>query len=237
MCQFGSFFKNSKIIKNKSMTLSISKALKSSHNLANNFKFSQKQIASLSRTSDVALAIIATAGIITVAAIAPNILSAVHELFLKKHRRHLKEKQAKIKTTRVFYYLKRSGLIQLQRSEKDWKISLTLLGKSKVSQFELATLSITKPKFWDGKWWLIAADIPTEHYRASADLLRKKLKVLNFFPLQRTLWVFPYDPRNEIQFLAKQYNIAEFITVMEISRLDKDDEKKIKKFLKNYGIL
>lgn len=190
----------------------------------------QKQL--LRTVAGAALAIIATAGIIAVAAAAPNIFQAVNTIYRatrgKKHT--FKEKQEK--TAQAFYYLKREGLIQIKPSKDGLLASLTAKGKKKIEQLNLQTLRVNKTKRWDGKWWLVAADIPTKHYRWAADLLRNKIKQMQFYPLQRTLWLYPYSPVKEIEYVSQSYGIARFVTVMEISRLDKDDEAKLKDFFK-----
>ncbi len=216
--------------------LNIGKTLKAAR-AGERFSLSEQQIASLKRTAEVALAVVAMAGIATIAIAAPNVLQAVDKLFLKKHRRRLSAKELRQKTSQAFYYLKRSRLIQLKRDGNDWKVFLTSLGQNKIQKIQSDIRRIPRPKKWNEKWWLTAADIPTKNYRQGADLLRRKLKELGFFPLQRTLWLFPYDPRAEMQFLADHYNITQFVTVMEINRLDKDDEEKAKAYLQAKNLL
>lgn len=60
---------------------------------------------------------------------------------------------------------------------------------------------------------------------------------MGFFPLQRTLWFYPYDPRSEVEFIITYYGIERFVTVMEIYRLDKDDESKMLSHFKELKIL
>ena len=223
-------------MKKNNTAFNIGKTLKAT-GAGERFSLSEKQLAALKRTTEVALAVLAAAGIATIAVTAPNVLQAIDKLFLKKHNRRLRTKELRLKTSQAFYYLKRSGLIQLKKDSQDWKVFLTSLGRQKVKQMQSDIRYISKPKKWDNKWWLVGADIPTKNYRQGADLLRRKLKELGFFPLQRTLWLFPFDPRGEIQFLASRYNIAQFVTVMEINRLDKEDEKKAKVYLQTKKIL
>ena len=82
-----------------------------------------------------------------------------------------------------------------------------------------------------------AADIPTKNYRRGADMLRRKLKELGFFSLQRTLWFYPFDPRKELEYVVNSFGIANFVTLMEVSRLDRDDEEIMKKFFRVSKIL
>jgi hypothetical protein len=83
----------------------------------------------------------------------------------------------------------------------------------------------------------VAADIPTKDHRQGADLLRRKLKQMGFYPLQRSLWFYPFDPRPEIEFICREFGVANFVTVMEINRLDVQDEKLLKKHFSKLGKL
>ncbi len=210
--------------------LNIGKMLKA-QKAGERFSLSEEQLATLKRTAEVALAVIAVIGIATLVVAAPNVLGAIDKLFIKKHRRRLRTSELREKTSQAFYYLKRSGLIRLKKDGRDWRVLLTSLGTKKINKIFSDVRRIPKPKKWNKKWWLVAADIPTKNYRQGADLLRRKLKELGFCPLQRTLWLFPYDPRIEIQFLSDLYHISQFVTVMEVNRLDKNDEQKAKLYL------
>lgn len=192
----------------------------------------EAQIEKLKTAGEIGLALIAVAGIISLSLVAPNVFTAIDKLFLRKHRRKLTKKERQIKVAQSFYYMKRKGLVRFKRIKGDFLISLTALGKKKYKKIDFETMIIRRPKKWDGKWWQVAADIPTKKYRNGADLLRQKLKDLGFFLLQRTLWYHPFDPREEVEFIVNHYGIERFVTLMEVSRLDKDDEAKLKDFFR-----
>jgi len=201
-------------------------------------KFTPEQIEKFKTVGAVALGIIGTLGVVALTILAPNIFVAVNKLFLEKHpNRRFSKKEKDIKVAQTFYYLKRSGLIIMKPIGSDIKIFLTKLGKKRLNQLNFHSLSVPKPRKWNGKWWQVAADIPTKEHRIGADLFRKKLKNMKFYPLQRTLWFHPYDPRDQIELIAEHYGIARFVTVMEISRLDLDDLMRMKEYFKNERIL
>ena len=120
---------------------------------------------------------------------------------------------------------------------KDVKIFLTGAGRRRLKKFNIENPVIPKPAKWNKKWWLVAADIPTREYKLAADAFRDKLKEMRFCGLQRTLWIYPFDPRREIEVLASYYRIGHFVTVMEINRLDLDDESALKSFFKREKII
>lgn len=201
-------------------------------------RLTPQQIEKLKTLSNIALAVIAGVGIIALSAIAPNIFVAVDKIFSEKYpNRKFSKREKDIKVSQTFYYMKRSGFIRMKPIGSDFKIFLTKLGKKRLGKLNFENMVIKRPSSWDGKWWQVAADIPTKRYRRGADLLREKLKELGFYPLQRTLWFYPYDPREEIEFIVKHYGIERFVTVMEVSRLDKEDEAKMKQFFKEERLL
>jgi hypothetical protein len=199
---------------------------------------SKSQIETLKNVSDVALAIIAVAGITTVALMAPNLVGAIGKMFVSGGRKQtltLKEKQAK--TVRAFYYLKANGYIKMNRKGDDCEVVLTEEGRRKLDRVGFANLKIERAQTWNGRWWQIAADIPTQPHRSAADSFRAKLKAMGFCPLQRTLWFYPFDPREEVERVARHYGIGQYVTAMEIYRMDVEDEKVLKQFFKEKGIL
>lgn len=200
--------------------------------------FTDEQMKALTTLSGVALAVLATAGIVTLSFLAPNILSASKQIFkIAGHGKRLSKKEKVKRISRAFYYLRSSKLIIMKPEADDFTIELTSLGKERHSELHFESLRIPKPKKWNGKWWLVAADIPTREHRSGADSLRLKLRALGFCSLQRTLWIYPYDPRQEMRLILSRYNISQFVTLMEINRLDREDELKAKQFFNKRSIL
>jgi len=198
----------------------------------------EEQISKLKTAAGVALAVIAAGGVISLSVLAPNLLAALGSLHkqLKGGRKRTAKDKAR-EASRVVYYLKRNGYINMEPDEKGWKIRLSNLGKKKLIDLNIESLIVPRQRQWNGKWWQVAADIPTEHYRNMADLLRDKLKAMHFYSLQRSLWYYPYDPRREVEFASQFYGISHFVTVMEISRLDKDDEEMLVRYFKSLKII
>lgn len=201
-------------------------------------RFTEKQVEKFKTVSTVVLGIVGVAGAIALSAVAPNIFVAIDKLFLQKRpHRKFSKKEKDLKVAQTFYYMKRSGQIKMKLKGNDFVIALTKLGKRRLKKLQFETLRILPQKSWDGKWWQAAADIPTKKYKRGADLLRQKLKDMKFYPLQRTLWFYPYDPREEVEYIANYYNIGRFVTVMEVSRLDKQDEKPMTAFFRKEKII
>jgi len=82
-----------------------------------------------------------------------------------------------------------------------------------------------KESSWDGKWRMVIFDIPEEK-RAQRDFLRRQLRWLGFKELQKSVWVFPYDIKQELEEVltickSNIYGDIRFLTVDKIED-DKD---------------
>jgi len=61
---------------------------------------------------------------------------------------------------------------------------------------------------WDGRWRLVAFDIE-EIRRSTRDGFRKKLRMLKFKPMQKSLWISPYDVSEHIEKLIDMLDLVE----------------------------
>jgi predicted transcriptional regulator len=215
---------------NKTTAISLSKTIK--QNLPDQaFIFSQADLEKLKTLSSIALAIIATAGIVAAAVIAPNIFIAAKSVskFRKLFRKQNRPAKNIINT---FYYLKKHGLIRLTKQGSDFLVEITEKGKKKLQKMNFEKLRIPKPENWDNSWWIVLADIPSKDFRHQADYLRQKVKDMGFYLLQRTVWVYPFDPRAEVSFVAAYYGVERFITIIKTAWIDQQDEAVLKQHFK-----
>ena len=194
-----------------------------------------KQIAVLKTAGEAILALAAVAGVVAIAAIAPNLLNAIGKIAKYSYhgidRKERFQKRQKV-LVRSFYYLKRYGYVQLMKEGDEYVMTVTKKGQEKIWRMNFDYLEIPRDSRWRKHWWVVLADIPSKEYRHHADLFREKLQTMNFYPLQRTVWVYPYNPIDQVEFISVYYGIEQFVTVMEISKLNPDDEEKLTKFFK-----
>lgn len=117
----------------------------------------------------------------------------------------------------------------------DWKekpdgsirVVLSDLGKKRVLEYNFDAMKIKIPPHWDGKWRIVFFDIP-EKRRKARDALRKKLKELGFYELQKSVFVFPYECRNEIDFIIEFFEIRPFVRYAEMTNPTNEAGLKIK---------
>lgn len=106
----------------------------------------------------------------------------------------------KPKVNSAFQYLRRNGLIQIKQDGYDIHISLTEKGKKRAGKYQIDDLKIEVSKRWDRKWRMVIFDIP-DFSKTARNIFRGKLKKLNFYSLQKSVWVFPFDCKKEIELL------------------------------------
>ncbi len=137
---------------------------------------------------------LAFAGMVTIAMTSPYFVSNLLRTFPRanRYKKHSMEN--------LFYRLKKEGSIAIEKKNNQIYISLTEKGRRKAGRFQINALHIPKQKHWDKKWRIVIFDIPDNH-RVKREALRGLLKRLKFYQLQKSVWIHPYDCRDETQLL------------------------------------
>lgn len=105
------------------------------------------------------------------------------------------------------------------------KITLTKLGKNKVLIYDLDRMKLEK-QIWDGKWRLITFDIP-DYQKKAREALREKMRELGFYPLQKSVFITPYQCENEIDFICSVFEIdRNHVLLLEISKFEGSEKLK-----------
>jgi len=66
---------------------------------------------------------------------------------------------------------------------------------------------------WDGKWRIVIFDIPQEMHKERVRF-RKKLKLLGFVMLQKSVFVFPYSCEEEISYVTRNLRINDYVDII-----------------------
>jgi len=167
------------------------------------------------------LATIGLAGLITIIAIAPNSLQMLKLFGIGK-------KQYKPKTVyKTIKRLEKQRIVEIRERGDKSTITITEKGKKRLLKYNIDDIKIKIPKKWDKKWRIVSFDIP-EKQKSAREALRRKLKELDFFPLQKSLFIFPYPCKNEIDFIAEIFQIENCVIFLETSNIN--NEYKPKKY-------
>ncbi|MEK7173017.1 MAG: hypothetical protein AAB740_03495 [Patescibacteria group bacterium] len=126
------------------------------------------------------------------------------------------------KLYRAIHQLYRSQLIDYKEN-RDGSISIILTQEGqKVSlRYKVDDMRIKKPKEWDKKWRVIMFDIP-EQYKNLRDSLRRQLRQMGLKELQKSVFVHPYECRNEIDFIIEFYNARRYVRFIEATKVDNE---------------
>ena len=103
-------------------------------------------------------------------------------------------------------FVKRRGGIE--------NVRLTNDGRARFLEHQFQKLALKPSKKWDKKWRLVLFDIP-ETKKKIRDALRRKLKELGFLEFQKSVFVYPYSCRDEINFVTNFWNIPEHVHYLE----------------------
>mgnify|MGYP000952307973 CR=1 FL=1 len=121
--------------------------------------------------------------------------------------------------------LYRSKLLKrVINSDGTFTFILTDKGKTRALTYNFEDMKINKTK-WDGKWRFIIFDIP-EKFRGGRDALRDKIKKLGFFELQKSVFVLPYECRDEIEFIVEFFGIRKYVRHGTIDFVDNGEHLK-----------
>lgn len=118
----------------------------------------------------------------------------------------------------------RRGLVTVyERAHRPPIIRVTEKGRRSLARRQLRGCAVERPKRWDGRWRIVMFDVP-ETNRPNRERLRTTLRAFGFTPLQRSVWLYPYDCRDLVTLTRTAYGM-EHVTVryLVVSELEEDD--------------
>jgi hypothetical protein len=162
------------------------------------------------------LASLALGGIAFTGAVLPVIFKMIEGL--RDHQGN-SAKYSKRKVANALSTLKRRKLIKITK-EKNGKFSLKLTnqGRKRLVKMSLESVSIQKPKKWDGKWRIVFFDIPVE-FNAAREALRYKMKELGFKQFQKSVWIIPYECEDEILFISEIFGVEKYVEIITAEKI------------------
>lgn len=103
---------------------------------------------------------------------------------------------------------------------------LTGEGQQRVLEFNFHSLCLRSAPVWDKKWRIVFFDIP-EKFRGKRDVFRAKLNELGFREYQKSLFTYPYECRDEIDFVIEYLDLRRFVRYAEMISPTNEAELKI----------
>ncbi len=156
-------------------------------------------------------------GMLSVAMVAPNVLSAIKKLEGSSRRK----KNLKYSINDSFTRLREKGLIEIIEVDGKKVACITKRGESKLDFLDKHNFKLKIPKKWDSRWRIVIFDIK-ESRRGTRFLLRKTLSQIGFIRLQNSVWLYPYDCEDLISLLKADFKIGKDVLYMIVDKLEND---------------
>lgn len=118
-------------------------------------------------------------------------------------------------------YLYRLDFVEKEVKNNIVNIIPTKKGRLRILNMRLENIKNKKGK-WDGKWRMVAFDIPEKH-RSGRDVLRNKLKKIGFCELQKSILLTPYDCEKEIKELVDYFKLDKYVRFGVLESVDNEN--------------
>lgn len=161
-----------------------------------------------------ALSALAISGMLLVAMAAPNVLQLLRYTPKNKYRFN---NQAKTALSRL---AARGYVVFIQRRGKRYA-RITEAGRQVLMMEEQKLAHAKKPKRWDRRWRAVIFDIP-ERRRKTRDSLRSMMQRLNFYRLQDSVWVYPYECEDLMALLKADLKLGSSVIYMIVEKIEND---------------
>lgn len=180
------------------------------------------------RTKDI-LKLIGGGVLLTSLIMAPGLgiaVKAIQDEYRRAKRERDWKEWEKYNLPRLRYMLKRMMRAKLIREDKHpdgtTTITLTRKGKLRSLTYNAETMEIRRPDAWDGRWRLVIYDI-TKFKKREADMLRRVLTRLKMYRLQKSVYLYPYPCKDELEFLRHYFSVPEGVLYLTVSGIEHDD--------------
>lgn len=112
--------------------------------------------------------------------------------------------------SRTLWQLRQTKMVSFLEEGEKVRIVLTEAGKKKTLFYQLEDMVIKKPKHWDGTWHIVVFDIP-EKKKQARNALTEKIRELGLLMFQKSVWIYPYDCKDEIDFIAQFFEVGRYV--------------------------
>ncbi len=135
---------------------------------------------------------------------------------IEKEWKKIKERNLRNSIRRLY----QSKMIDFEEND-DGTVSVVLgdKGKIRVLRYNLDDIKLKKPARWDKMWRIVIFDIP-ESKKQARDSFARKLTNIGFVPLQKSVFVYPHDCRDEIEFISEVFEIKPYVRFVLAKEVD-----------------
>lgn len=121
--------------------------------------------------------------------------------------------------SQVLKRMREQKLVEVAEIEGTLVVRITQKGMTKALSFKLEGMKIKKQKSWDRKWRIVIFDIP-EKLKTFREVFRERLKNLEFYRLQDSVFIHPYPCFDQIEFLRQLYGVEIGVTYILAEKVE-----------------
>lgn len=137
---------------------------------------------------------------------------------IAKEWKKINERNLKLAIKKLY----RSKMVDYkENSDGTVSIVLTNNGRKKILKYDLDKIQIRKPAKWDAMWRMVVFDIPEDERRGRVALV-EKLKELGFYPMQKSVFIHPYECKDEVDFVTELFNLSPYVRFLRVKNTDID---------------
>lgn len=159
-------------------------------------------------------------------AITEEILELLYDLVARPHRivyGYFPEEYSRNSIQVALKRLENKGFIEKGMKEDEVCVQLSELGVKELERRRKKRREEFTPKLknkgkWDGIWRMVIFDIPEKNKKVRK-ALRKTLRILEFYPLQKSVWVSKSNYTKELRKWVKDLELTNYIRVVETKSL------------------
>lgn len=155
-----------------------------------------------------ALKALAYAGALSTAIVAPNSTALID-----KYMKHMDKKSAR----KTLSHLKYKKLIEVREKNGEFQYRLTGKGRDRFEKTVIDEMSISIPTRWDKKWRAVLFDIPVTQ-DTKRKLFLHKLRALNFYKLQDSVWIHPFECEKEVGALINYLELEKYVSFLVVEK-------------------
>jgi DNA-binding transcriptional regulator PaaX len=148
----------------------------------------------------------------------PNLAQVANLFNSRGWRDHCRVRQA-------VQRLQKKKLVRITNKNGKDIVEITELGKRKVLEYKLGTMQLARKEKWDGKWRIVMFDIPEQKKRVR-NAISYKIKDIGMHPIQKSVFVFPYSCKDEIDFVGEMFGVRKNIIYIEAMYIEGADNIK-----------
>lgn len=158
-------------------------------------------------TKDILDILVCGGAIVIGAMVVPFAISAAIPDLTKEIIGEVWEKYDQRRLKRTLKEMIERRMLALSETDKETTIIVTEKGKRQLLKYNIKTMTLNKPDVWDGKWRVVIFDVK-EGKKSMRESLRRKMKQLEFYQLQKSVYVSPYPCEKEMSFIRQYYLIG-----------------------------